>query len=88
MSRSLWKNFKNSSIKKHYKTNMLKCWCRNSVILSSEIGKLVYVYNGKIFKKFMITREKIGFKYGDFSGTRTYGTSKKQKSIKGVKKIK
>jgi len=36
------------------------------------IGKNVFIYNGKVFKKVSITREKVGYKFGDFCSTRVY----------------
>jgi ribosomal protein S19 len=43
------------------------------------------VHNGKEFKKIFITREKIGFKFGEFSFTKKY-TKKIKKSINIKKK--
>ena len=39
-----------------------KVFCRNSVIPSNLIGKTLQIYNGKFFKKIVITREKVGYK--------------------------
>jgi ribosomal protein S19 len=55
-----------------------KIWARNNLILSTDIGKNFYVYNGKEFKKIFITREKVGFKFGNFCSTRKF--SKKIKT--------
>lgn len=87
MSRSQWKNLK--IIKNFFldKSNSLKIWKRSNTITSSLVGKTVFVYNGKIFKKIMITREKIGYKYGEFSGTRNYKVAQK-KIYKFAKKTK
>jgi len=57
----------------------VKVWSRNSVIPSALINKQVLVHNGKAFKSVFITREKVGFKFGEFSFTRTKGTKKTKK---------
>jgi len=49
-----------------------KIWSRESSIPASLIGKSVYVYNGKVFKRFIVSREKVGYKFGDFSFSRKY----------------
>jgi len=93
MSRSVWKGLyitKNVLKKnKKQKKNFLKIWSRNSAIPSFLIGKTA-LHNGKQFNKVVITREKIGYKFGEFSLTRKYfkkmaeGTKKKNKIIKKV----
>ena len=74
MSRSIWKGFyvvrnilKN---KKKTRKNFFKMWNRNSVIPSFFLGKTIFVHNGKQFHKVYITREKVGYKFGEFSLTR------------------
>ncbi len=87
MGRSSWKGpFISSSILRVNKTKSknLKIWSRNSIIPEFLLGKTILVHNGKEFKNVVITREKIGFKFGEFSFTRKY--SAKQKSIKIKKK--
>lgn len=59
---------------------------RNSAIPENLIGKMVSVYNGKEFKKIFINREKVGFKFGEFSLTKKF--TKKQDKVKGKKKTK
>ena len=92
MSRSVWKGLyidknilkKNIKIKK----NFYKIWSRDSAIPSFLLGKTVLVHNGKQFNKVLITREKIGYKFGEFSSTRKYfkklsvGSKKKSKIVK------
>lgn len=70
MTRSLWKGYfiENSFFRKR-KSN-LNIWSRNSSIPASLLNKTVLVHNGKEFKKLLITREKIGFKFGEFVFTR------------------
>lgn len=77
MRRSKWKgNFIDNSISKltnlNFKKNKLKIWSRRSVIPSFLIDKTVSIYNGKEFKKVKITREKVGYKFGEFCTTRKY----------------
>jgi len=75
MGRSKWKgNFMDSSVIKLSNQNkkQLKVWSRRSVVPAFLIGATVLIYNGKEFKKIKITREKVGFKFGEFSTTRRY----------------
>ncbi len=55
-----------------------KIWSRNDIVLERYIGKVLTVYNGKIFKKIFISREKIGFKLGNFSHTRIHNPCRKK----------
>jgi len=85
MSRSIWKGpFLDKFLVKKSILNNQKIWSRRSVIPSSLIGKIVLIYSGKIFKKILITREKVGFKFGEFCATRFHTT--KLKSTKNIKK--
>ena len=81
MTRSVWKGpFVTSSILKKFerkKIKNLKIWSRNSVVPEFLIGQTVSVHNGKEFKNVIITREKVGFKFGEFSMTRKYNSKKK-----------
>lgn len=71
MTRSKWKGpFVGNSILKNQVLKKTNIWCRSSVIPSFLIGETVYIHNGIEFKRVLITREKIGFKFGDFSLTR------------------
>jgi small subunit ribosomal protein S19 len=83
MSRSAWKGhfFKKNLLKKKIK----KVWCRNSSIPFHLNGQKVFVYNGKEFKKVYITREKIGYKFGEFSFTRKFTKKLKTKKTKSKK---
>jgi small subunit ribosomal protein S19 len=87
MGRSLWKGpFVDLSIlrenNKKSKKN-LKIWSRNSVIPEFLLGQTVLVHNGKEFKNVVVTREKLGYKFGEFSFTRKYNM--KQKLVKKKK---
>jgi small subunit ribosomal protein S19 len=82
MARAKWKGafLDNFFLKKLSKKKVLdKIWSRRSVIPFFLIGNTVRVHNGKIYKKLIITREKVGFKFGAFIKTRTKPTSKKFK---------
>ena len=88
MSRSLWKGyFLNKYFFKHSKKINFKIWSRSSTVPSFLIGKMVLVHSGKEFKKVLITREKVGFKFGEFVFTRSkIPKSKKSKVLKNKKK--
>ena len=71
MSRAKWKgSYIHYNYLKKPQLPSLKIWKRNSIIPESLIGSFVSIYNGNKFKKIMITREKVGFKFGEFSFTR------------------
>jgi ribosomal protein S19 len=52
------------------------------------IGNFVLIHNGKEFKKVLVIREKVGFKFGDFSFTRKYTSKIKSSKIVQTKKKK
>ena len=81
MSRACWKGYflKKKLLGKIYQ----KIWSRSSTIPFYFIGHKVMIHNGKEFKLVYITRQKVGYKFGDFSFTR-----KHTKKIKILKKIK
>ena len=77
MSRSIWKGpFLHPKLFNY--SNNIKVWSRASVIPGFLINKAVQIYNGKSFKKLLIKREHIGFKFGEFCFTRAYGLKKKK----------
>jgi ribosomal protein S19 len=83
MSRSKWKGmFCNLKLFKFPLKKNLKIWSRSSNIPFFLLGKIVFVHNGKDFRKIFITREKIGYKFGEFSFTRKLGLRKKIKRSK------
>ena len=43
---------------------------RNSTILPNNIGKKFYIHNGKTYNKLSITKEMVGYKFGEFIRTR------------------
>jgi ribosomal protein S19 len=73
MSRSKWKgpyiHFKFLK-KKIFTKKFFKIWSRDSIILSHFINHKFLIYSGNIFKKLFITRNKIGYKFGEFCTTR------------------
>lgn len=86
MVRSNWKgNFISKCLLKKI-INNVKIWSRYSVIPSHLIGLYVFIHNGKEFKKVLITREKVGFKFGDFALTRKYISKAKSSKIQTSKK--
>lgn len=73
MSRSIWKGpYVNNSIFKRLKNKKIKIWSRDSTIPYFLLGETVLVHNGQEFKKVVVTREKIGYKFGEFSYTRKH----------------
>lgn len=58
-------------------------WSRSSVIPNKLVNTIVCVHNGKEFKRVIITKDKIGFKLGEFSFTRKLQPKvvKKKKSL-------
>jgi small subunit ribosomal protein S19 len=81
MSRSKWKGlFIEKSIiqlnKK--KKRKLKTYSRSSCIPSFLINKFILIYDGKEFRKCYINREKIGYKFGEFSYSRKKNEVKKK----------
>ena len=88
MTRSIWKGkfIYNFLLKKKFINRKKKLiWTRNSAIPASLIGKAVYIYNGYKFIKSHITREKVGFKFGQFSYTRSLAPKKDPKAKKATK---
>jgi ribosomal protein S19 len=76
MSRSKWKiSFFEQSL---LKSNTKKVRARSSVIPSCLINKSIFIYTGLDFKKIYVSREKVGFKAGEFALTR----GRKSKKIK------
>ncbi len=93
MSRSKWKGpfIKSSLISLQEKTKKIrniKIWSRNSIIPFSLIGQQVSIHNGKDFIKIKITREKVGYRFGEFSFTRKHKLKAKAKKGKNEKSTK
>lgn len=58
-------------------------WTKNTTIPEILKNKTVFIYNGKILKRLVISREKVGYKFGEFIFTRT---KPKHKKLNGSKK--
>ena len=78
MSRASWRGFFLDTIFLKKEKKIKKVWSRRSTIPSFLIGKTLQIYNGKVFKKVKITREKVGYKFGEFSTTRIFVKKKKK----------
>lgn len=55
---------------------------RNNKILPKFLGMSVKVFNGKKYDNFIINKEMLGHKFGEFSATRALFSFKKKKSKK------
>lgn len=92
MSRSKWKGsyIHYKFLKKKYlKNKLFKVWSRDSIILSHFINYKFLIYSGNIFKKLVVSREKIGYKFGEFCTTRAkYFHKNKLKLSKKQQKLK
>lgn len=87
MSRSKWKYpFIDSSILNILSKKNVKVWSRSSTIPFFLIGKSVLIHNGKDFKRVLITRDKVGFKFGEFSLSRKNIIKNKIINKKQIKK--
>jgi small subunit ribosomal protein S19 len=83
MSRAKWKGpYLNKSLFKNKK--VLNVWSRSSVIPYSLLGKHVSVHNGKTLIRVYISREKVGYKFGEFVFTKKH--TKKITKLKKIKK--
>lgn len=56
-----------------YSKNLKNFYKRTFRIIDFFVGKRLFVYNGKIFRKFLVTKNHVGFFIGEFSFTRRYG---------------
>jgi small subunit ribosomal protein S19 len=56
----------------------IKTQSRSSIILSYFTNLIVYVYNGKKYIPFRVTKDYIGHKFGEFIYTRQHVVHKKQ----------
>ena len=78
LSRSAWKGpYIHASVFTPPEGNKIpKIMSRNSVIPYSYIDRNVLIHNGKTFIKVLVTRERVGFKFGDFVPTRKMAVHK------------
>jgi ribosomal protein S19 len=92
MGRANWKGsfvekFALNKLNVKSKSEIFRVWSRRSVIPSNFVSKKIFVYTGNSFKTVFITRDKIGFKFGEFCMTRNAYFEKK-KTNKTNKKTK
>ena len=91
MGRANWKGsfvekFALNKLNVKSNSNYFNIWSRRSVISSNFISKKVFVYTGNRFKPVFVTRDKVGFKFGDFCMTRNSQLKKKENKKKGKNK--
>jgi ribosomal protein S19 len=82
MSRSSWKGHLVNKFLFHPSKKKILIWCRNSVVPSSLIEKYIFIHDGKSFHKKYITREKVGFKFGELVPTRRHSKNSKNNKTK------
>jgi len=83
MGRASWKGsfvekFALNKLNVKSNSNYFNIWSRRSIIPSNFISKKIFVYTGNRFKPVFITRDKIGFKFGEFCMTRNAKIKKKK----------
>lgn len=71
MSRSLFKGPFIKNLSKNQKT-------KNSIILPKDIGKYFKIYNGKFYFNINVKEDMVGFKFGEFTRTRSIFKYKKK----------
>lgn len=54
------------------KSDPIKTWSRNSMVIPDFVGLTIAVHNGKKFVSVFITENMVGHKLGEFSPTRTF----------------
>lgn len=83
MSRSQWKGpFMDKCLFKKEFSAKKKLFSRRSQIPSFLVGETILVHTGRSFKRLYITREKVGYKFGDFCFTRQYNSLKLKNKLK------
>lgn len=89
MSRSIWKGpyicsslFRDSLKNK----STIKIWDRGSVVPFMLIQRTVLVHTGKEFRRVHISRDKIGYKFGEFCYTRKPNRKEEKLTKKPVKR--
>ena len=95
MSRSLYKGpnvderiLKKVTGKKPEETGVIKIWKRGSVISPEMVGFTFGVHNGRDHIEVLVTEEKVGHKFGEFSPTKKFWRhgGKMQKELDQKKK--
>jgi ribosomal protein S19 len=87
MSRSKWKGpfFENNYYRTLICLKRLKTQARSSTITQVLLGKTIFIHMGNGYRKCTVTRDKLGFKIGDFSYTRKTFLGTKIKGSKSSK---
>lgn len=65
------------------KRRAIKTRARNSVIASCLVSKSFYLYNGKKYLPIAVKPTMRGFKFGEFSFTKSYGSKISKNKKKG-----
>jgi len=65
---------------------VLRTYKRNTLILPEYVDKIIYIYNGNVFKKLKITEDMIGTKLGQYIFNRKFCKHKVKKVITTKKK--
>ena len=66
----LWKKIEKALDTKDKR--VIKTWSRRSTILPEMVGMTFAVHNGRKFVPVYVTENMVGYKFGEFSPTRTY----------------
>lgn len=80
MPRALWKGpyiYKEFLRKLNNSFKILKTRNRSTIIIPSFLGKIIEVYNGKVYIPVLINEQKFGYKLGSFVFTRNYKKNNK-----------
>ncbi len=85
MSRSKWKGYyiTNRILQKKLKKK-IEIWERHSTIPYYLVDKHVFIHNGKNLIKTFISREKVGYKFGEFVETRKSNVKSTKKKTKKI----
>ncbi len=87
MPRSVWKGpfvdaYVIKKIKKIGQKSVINIRSRRSVILPDFVGCTFGVYNGKKYVPVYVNENMVGFKFGEFSPTRTFHGHSADKKVK------
>jgi small subunit ribosomal protein S19 len=80
MARSIWKGpfvdgfllKKAEAARASGRHEMIRIWSRRSTILPQFVGLTFGVYNGQKHSPVLVTEERVGHKFGEFSPTRVF----------------
>jgi ribosomal protein S19 len=62
-------------------------WSKRGVILAEDVGKVVYVYNGKGFRELLVEEGMEGHKYGEYILTKRIGGQIHKKKKERKRKV-